>query len=154
MSSSTSLQQFLVPHLKTSRPSKSHRRPRAAAATSSPAPTATPPPKVSVERLEPRVEEREGGYFVLKEKYRGGINPQEKVKIEKEPIKLVVEDGIRDLATTPMEVIDGAKVTKDDVDVRLKWLGLFHRRKHQCMSLFFLVSLLWFCFNFMGGFSK
>ncbi|AQK75175.1 Ferredoxin--nitrite reductase chloroplastic [Zea mays] len=30
-----------------------------------------------------------------------------------------------------MEVIDAAKLTKDDVDVRLKWLGLFHRRKHQ-----------------------
>jgi hypothetical protein len=33
-----------------------------------------------------------------------------------------------------MEEIDAAKLTKDDVDVRLKWLGLFHRRKHQCTS--------------------
>jgi hypothetical protein len=31
-----------------------------------------------------------------------------------------------------MEEIDAAKPTKDNVDVRLKWLGLFHRYKHQC----------------------
>ncbi|PWZ31337.1 Ferredoxin--nitrite reductase, chloroplastic [Zea mays] len=31
-----------------------------------------------------------------------------------------------------MEEIDAAKLTKDNVDVRLKWLGLFHRYKHQC----------------------
>nr|TKR84809.1 Ferredoxin--nitrite reductase family protein [Populus alba] len=30
-----------------------------------------------------------------------------------------------------MEEIDKEKSTKDDIDVRLKWLGLFHRRKHQ-----------------------
>ncbi|XP_020271095.1 ferredoxin--nitrite reductase, chloroplastic, partial [Asparagus officinalis] len=88
-------------------------------------------PTISEERLEPRVEEREGGYFVLKEKFRGGINPQEKIKIEREPMKLVVEDGIRELAKTPLEEIEKAKSSKDDIDVRLKWLGLFHRRKHQ-----------------------
>ncbi|ONM04345.1 hypothetical protein ZEAMMB73_Zm00001d032085 [Zea mays] len=30
-----------------------------------------------------------------------------------------------------MEAINAAKLTKDDVDVRLKWLSLFHRYKHQ-----------------------
>jgi hypothetical protein len=29
-----------------------------------------------------------------------------------------------------MEEIDAAKFTKDDVDVCLKWLDLFHRYKH------------------------
>jgi ferredoxin-nitrite reductase len=98
-----------------------------------------PPPapaagEVPSERLEPRVEQREGGYWVLKEKYRTGLNPQEKVKLEKEPMGLFMEGGIKDLAKIPMEEIDAAKLTKDDVDVRLKWLGLFHRRKHQCTS--------------------
>lgn len=82
------------------------------------------------ERLEARVEEREGGYWVLKEKFRAGINVQEKAKLEKEPMKLVVEEGIRDLARAPLAEIEGTKLGKDDIDVRLKWLGLFHRRKH------------------------
>ncbi|PWZ18580.1 Ferredoxin--nitrite reductase, chloroplastic [Zea mays] len=30
-----------------------------------------------------------------------------------------------------MEEINAAKLTKDDVDVRLKWIALFHRYKHQ-----------------------
>lgn len=101
-----------------------------------PAHTAVPVPSVAVEgedgveRLEPRVEKREG-YWVLKEKFRKGINPQEKVKIESEPMKLFIENGIEDLAKIPIEDLDKLKATKDDVDVRLKWLGLFHRRKNQ-----------------------
>ncbi|KAJ0076628.1 hypothetical protein Patl1_36130 [Pistacia atlantica] len=86
--------------------------------------------EVDAARLEPRVEEKDG-YFVLKEKFRGGINPQEKVKIEKDPMKLFMENEIEELAKMSMEEIDKAKITKDDIDVRLKWLGLFHRRKHQ-----------------------
>ncbi|AQK51733.1 hypothetical protein ZEAMMB73_Zm00001d049977 [Zea mays] len=35
-----------------------------------------------------------------------------------------------------MEEIDAAKLTKDDVDVRLKWFGLFHRYKHQWVLAF------------------
>ncbi|PIN07289.1 Sulfite reductase (ferredoxin) [Handroanthus impetiginosus] len=84
---------------------------------------------VDAERLDPRVEERDG-YFVLKEKFRQGINPQEKVKIEREPMKLFVENGIEELAKLSLEEIEKSKLTKDDIDVRLKWLGLFHRRKH------------------------
>ncbi|XAR59450.1 Ferredoxin--nitrite reductase [Bertholletia excelsa] len=102
--------------------------------SATPAQSVAPSPPVAVEidaeRLEPRVEEREG-YWVLKEKFREGINPQEKVKIEKEPMKLFMENGIEELAKIPFEEIDKSKLTKDDVDVRLKWLGLFHRRKHQ-----------------------
>lgn len=86
---------------------------------------------MEADRLEARVEEKEGGYWVLKEKYRAGINPQEKIKLEKEPMTLVLEDGIRELAATPLDGIEKSKLSKDDIDVRLKWLGLFHRRKHQ-----------------------
>lgn len=85
-------------------------------------------PEVEAARLEPRVEEREG-YWVLKEKFREGINPQEKVKIQKEPMKLVTENGINELAKMSLEEIEKSKLSKDDIDVRLKWLGLFHRRK-------------------------
>ncbi|XP_009776470.2 ferredoxin--nitrite reductase, chloroplastic-like [Nicotiana sylvestris] len=94
---------------------------------------AAPPtgaPEVAAERLEPRVEEKDG-YWILKEQFRKGINPQEKVKIEKEPMKLFMENGIEELTKIPIEEIDQSKLTKDDIDVRLKWLGLFHRRKNQ-----------------------
>lgn len=87
--------------------------------------------QVDATRLEPRVEEKDG-YWVLKEEYRGGINPQEKVKLQKEPMKLFMEGGIHDLANMSLEEIESSKLTKDDIDVRLKWLGLFHRRKHHC----------------------
>lgn len=87
--------------------------------------------EVDAARLEVRVEEKDG-FFVLKEKFRGGINPHEKVKIEKEPMKLFMENGIEELSKIAIEDLDKSKLTKDDVDVRLKWLGLFHRRKHQC----------------------
>ncbi|KAJ0582946.1 putative ferredoxin--nitrite reductase [Helianthus annuus] len=92
---------------------------------------APPPAEIAADRLEPRVEKK-GGFYVLKEKFRQGINPHEKVKIASEPMKLFMENGIEDLAKIPFEEIDKVKDTKDDVDVRLKWLGLFHRRKHQC----------------------
>ncbi|KAI4318401.1 hypothetical protein MLD38_032108 [Melastoma candidum] len=84
-----------------------------------------------VDRTEPRVEERDG-YWALKEKFRSGINPQEKIKLEKDPMRLFLEDGaLEEFAAIPFEEIDGSKAGKDDIDVRLKWLGLFHRRKHQ-----------------------
>lgn len=86
-------------------------------------------PVVDPARLEPRVEERDR-YWVLKENFRAGINPQEKIKIEKDPMQLFIEGGIHELAQRSMEEIDKNKQAKDDVDVRLKWLGLFHRRKH------------------------
>lgn len=83
------------------------------------------------------MEERDG-FWVLKEEYRGGISPQEKVKLEKDPMKLFMEGGIEDLAKMSLEEIESSKHTKDDIDVRLKWLGLFHRRKQHCkFPLFF-----------------
>ncbi|KAI3865821.1 hypothetical protein MKW92_008995 [Papaver armeniacum] len=85
---------------------------------------------VDESRLEPRVEKKDG-YWILKEKFRQGINPSEKIKIEREPMKLVVEDGIKELSQISLEELEKSKSTKDDIDVRLKWLGLFHRRKHQ-----------------------
>ncbi|KAL6514239.1 Ferredoxin--nitrite reductase, chloroplastic [Orobanche hederae] len=96
-------------------------------------PQAIPPhtvaPAIDSGRLEPKVEERDG-FFVLKEKFRQGINPHEKVKIDKEPMKLFMEDGVEELSKIPLEEIEESKLSKDDIDVRLKWLGLFHRRKH------------------------
>lgn len=124
--SSVSLK-FLAPSL----PNSNRFRPTRLQAT--PPQTVVPPASVAVgidvERLEPRVQEKEG-YFVLKEKFRQGINPQEKVKIEKEPMKLLMENGIEELSKMSLEEIEKSKLTKDDIDVRLKWLGLFHRRKH------------------------
>ena len=94
--------------------------------------TATTPAETETSRVEPRVEQRDGKYWVLKEKFRQGINPQEKMKLAKEPMTLFTENGIRELAAIPIEELDASKLSKDDVDLRLKWLGLFHRRKHQC----------------------
>ncbi|KAI3525884.1 hypothetical protein L1887_05015 [Cichorium endivia] len=63
-----------------------------------PSRTAVPAPaqaseEIKAGRLEPRVEKK-GGYFVPKEKFRQGINPQENVKIAAEPVKLFMENGI------------------------------------------------------------
>lgn len=104
---------------------------RQLSAATTPAAAPIVAPDVAAERLEPRVEERQG-YWVLKEKFRQGINVQEKVKIQREPMKLYMEGEIEELAKLPFEELDKAKDTKDDIDVRLKWLGLFHRRKHHC----------------------
>ncbi|KAJ4876827.1 hypothetical protein Rs2_41845 [Raphanus sativus] len=123
MTSSTSLSLRFSPPPHTLLPSKPRRSLIVTAAQ-------TAPPAVEADRLEPRVELRDG-FFILKEKFRKGINPQEKVKIESEPMKLFMENGIEELAKKSMEEIDSQKLTKDDIDVRLKWLGLFHRRKHQ-----------------------
>ncbi|XP_058730726.1 ferredoxin--nitrite reductase, chloroplastic [Vicia villosa] len=121
MSSSFSVR-FLTPP-SISRPNKTWKLP---AATPSLAPLST---QLDASRLDPRVEEKDG-YWVLKEEYRQGINPQEKIKIQKEPMKLFMEGGINELANMSLEDIESSKLTKDDIDVRLKWLGLFHRRKH------------------------
>ncbi|KAK6136905.1 hypothetical protein DH2020_029350 [Rehmannia glutinosa] len=111
---------FLAPLL----PNSSTNRFKSIRLQATPPQTVAPPSSGSAEvdsaRLEPRVEEKDGT----------GINPQEKVKIEKEPMKLFMENGIEDLAKIPLEEIEKSKLTKDDIDVRLKWLGLFHRRKH------------------------
>lgn len=54
------------------------------------------------------------------------------IKLEKDPMKLIFENEIAELAKTPFAELDSSKPGKDDIDVRLKWLGLFHRRKRQC----------------------
>jgi ferredoxin-nitrite reductase len=141
MASSASLQRFLppYPHAAASRCRPPGVRARPVQSSTVSAPSSSTPAAdeaVSAERLEPRVEQREGRYWVLKEKYRTGLNPQEKVKLGKEPMSLFMEGGIKELAKMPMEEIEADKLSKEDIDVRLKWLGLFHRRKHQCMPLF------------------
>jgi ferredoxin-nitrite reductase len=91
---------------------------------------AAPPPALTEDRLVSRVQERDG-YWVLKEEFQKGINPSEKIKLAKEPMKFFTENEIEELARTPFAELDSTKPGKDDIDVRLKWLGLFHRRKHQ-----------------------
>ncbi|KAL2634637.1 hypothetical protein R1flu_006116 [Riccia fluitans] len=87
-------------------------------------------PAVDAIRLKQRVELVDG-YWKLKDEFHGGINPAEKVKLEADPMKLWTERRIDELAKTPFEEIEASKLMKDDIDIRLKWLGLFHRRKHQ-----------------------
>lgn len=140
--SSASLSSVRFPSVQLLSSSSSSSRPKTwVLATPAVAPVAGA--EVDAARLEPRVEEKDG-YFVLKDKFREGINPQEKIKIEKEPMKLFMENGIEELAKMSMEQIDKAKITKDDIDVRLKWLGLFHRRKHQC-KFYDIYLLFYFC---------
>jgi ferredoxin-nitrite reductase len=43
---------------------------------------------------------------VIKDKFRTGLNPQEKVKLEKEPMGLFMEDGIKELTKVPIKDID------------------------------------------------
>jgi hypothetical protein len=57
---------------------------------------------VDASRLEPRVEERDG-YWVLKEKFRAGINPQEKVRF---PIELSVVLSINCMLAYLFELIE------------------------------------------------
>jgi len=57
------------------------------------------------------------------------------MKIKKEPMKMLLEGGLEELASVPFDQLDsGDKDVKDDIDLRLKWLGLFHRRKQHCES--------------------
>lgn len=93
------------------------------------------PPAIAEDRLVPRVEERDG-YWVVKEEFHKGLNPAEKIKLAKEPMKFFVENEIEELAKIPFAELDTSKPGKDDIDVRLKWLGLFHRRKHHCEDQF------------------
>ncbi|KZV54009.1 ferredoxin--nitrite reductase, chloroplastic-like [Dorcoceras hygrometricum] len=127
------MQSLSVKFLATSLPSCTTTRFKSIKLRAVPPQTVAPPESaadVASDRLEPRVEEKDG-YFVLKEKFRQGISSQEKAKIEKEPMKLFMENGIEELAKIPLEEIEKSKISKDDIDIRLKWLGLFHRRKHQ-----------------------
>ena len=52
-------------------------------------------------------------------------------------MKWYMEGGVSELAQKTMEEIDASKEMKEDIDSRLKWLGLFHRRKHQCKRQMF-----------------
>ncbi|CAM6116958.1 unnamed protein product [Calypogeia fissa] len=78
----------------------------------------------------PKVEEIDRRYWTVKPEFRTGLNPAEKMKLEKEPMKLWTEAAIEELVRTPIEEVDKTKEGKEDIDMRMKWLGLFHRRKH------------------------
>ena len=72
------------------------------------------------------------GFIALKPDATKGINPFEKTKLKKNPLKLWKE-GLFEMASQDFATLDkeGGKDGKDDIDVRLKWFGLFHRRKQQ-----------------------
>ncbi|GAQ84712.1 nitrite reductase 1 [Klebsormidium nitens] len=87
------------------------------------------PPQVDAERLVPRVAKNEEGFWELKKEFQASLNPAEKIKLGAEPMKLFTEMRIKDLAEQGFAEVDKTKEGKDDIDVRLKWMGLFHRRK-------------------------
>eukprot|EP00898_Chlorokybus_atmophyticus_P002636 jgi/Chlat1/3373/Chrsp23S00271 len=109
--------------------------PRAVAVSAPPLlePTTTAEPSftedASVTGRVPKVYKTEEGFWQLKPTELKGINPAEKIKLKKEGMKML--EDIVSLSTKSMEEIDADKDLKDDIDVRLKWLGLFHRRKRQ-----------------------
>mmetsp|Transcript_29303 Transcript_29303/g.93756 ORF Transcript_29303/g.93756 Transcript_29303/m.93756 type:complete len:577 (+) Transcript_29303:379-2109(+) len=83
---------------------------------------------------ESQMEKTDAGFWRLKEEFQGKINPFEKIKLKGE-FDVVTEGTYLELAAAAKEVGFEAydksldKDGKDTIDVRLKWLGLFHRRK-------------------------
>lgn len=71
------------------------------------------------------------GYFNLKEEHTAKINPFEKTKLAKNPMRLWADKAYVQLCDAVkrdgFEAVD--KADEKEIDVRLKWLGLFHRRK-------------------------
>jgi len=70
----------------------------------------------------------DGHYTVFDKKE--AANPFEKTKFGRgDGLKLWTVGGFKELCSKSMEEIDADKGLAADVDMRLKWLGLFHRRK-------------------------
>ncbi len=70
----------------------------------------------------------DGHYTVFDKKEAS--NPFEKTKFARgDGLKLWTVGGLKELCSKSMEEIDADKGLAADVDMRLKWLGLFHRRK-------------------------
>ncbi|QDZ18662.1 ferredoxin-nitrite reductase [Chloropicon primus] len=85
---------------------------------------------------EARVEwEREGSgpqqqpFLRVKDPKKEKLNNFEKTKMAKNPVLLTLDD-FKEWAKVPFEVLD-TKENAGDIDIRLKWFGLFHRRKQQ-----------------------
>ena len=56
-------------------------------------------------------------------------NPQEKTKLAQDALLLLKRNhGLEELAKVPFEELDADESNQATIDVRLKWLGLFHRR--------------------------
>lgn len=53
------------------------------------------------------------------------------MKIAKDPL-MFISESLNEFSSIPFSELDSNKEGKDDLDHRLKWLGLFHRRKKQC----------------------
>lgn len=71
---------------------------------------------------------QDGKRMVLKETEQQKINPIEKMKLRKDPLQML--EWIDEMAKQDFETLDASrKEAQEDIDMRLKWLGLFHRRK-------------------------
>ncbi|WZN63984.1 ferredoxin--nitrite reductase [Chloropicon roscoffensis] len=69
-------------------------------------------------------------YIEVKDpKKEKGFNNFEKTKMKKNPMVLTMEN-FREWAKVPFAELD-TKENAEDIDIRLKWFGLFHRRKQQ-----------------------
>ena len=79
---------------------------------------------------EGRVEWSEDKAFVkVKDPKAEKLNNFEKTKQEKNPLAITLEQ-LKVWAKTPFEELD-TKENAGDIEIRLKWFGLFHRRKQQ-----------------------
>ena len=84
---------------------------------------------LAVSGQDARVAPTENGAWMLTDE-KDAKNPFEKTKLAKDALAyLVRENGLAEMAAKPFEELDGSSdEATADIDVRLKWLGLFHRR--------------------------
>ena len=71
----------------------------------------------------------EGCFVKVRDPKKEKLNNFEKTKMAKNPMLLTL-DNFKEWAKIPFEELD-TKENAGDIDVRLKWFGLFHRRKQQ-----------------------
>ena len=71
----------------------------------------------------------EGRFVKVRDPKKEKLNNFEKTKMAKNPMLLTL-DNFKEWAKIPFEELD-TKENAGDIDVRLKWFGLFHRRKQQ-----------------------
>jgi ferredoxin-nitrite reductase len=76
-----------------------------------------------------RVEYSEKQEYIQVKDGEKKLNNFEKTKIKKNP-QLLTLGNFKEWAKIPFEELD-SKQNAEDIDIRLKWFGLFHRRKQQ-----------------------
>ena len=93
-------------------------------------------PFPDVQKEDAHVYRDKDGYYVVKEAYQKPTNPFEKLKLQKDAMKTIVAlDEIKRLGEKSgrtkeeFEKFEEELGDQDEIDHRLKWAGLFHRRK-------------------------